>query len=141
LAIGCGRDVGVDIEHIRADFAYEQIAERFFSRNEVAMLRALPLALQPGAFFDCWTRKEAYIKARGEGLSLALDGFDVSLVPEDQAALLSVRDHPEEAARWSVIGLAPGPGYAEALAVEGHDWRLRCWQWTTDVETELEINP
>jgi 4'-phosphopantetheinyl transferase len=128
LAIGRGRAVGVDLECVRADFAYEQIAERFFSPRETATLGSLPPELQPEAFFNCWTRKEAYIKARGEGLSLALDGFEVSLIPGERAALLNVRDDPEETARWSLRELSVGPGYAAALAVEGHDWRLRCWR-------------
>ncbi|HEX8145170.1 MAG TPA: 4'-phosphopantetheinyl transferase superfamily protein [Pyrinomonadaceae bacterium] len=132
LAIGRGRAVGVDIEHIRAEFAHEQIAERFFSQREVSMLRALPENLRPQAFFNCWTRKEAYIKALGEGLSLALDGFDVSLIPGEQAALLSVRDNPGEVARWSLRELAPGEGYAAAMAVEGQDWRLSCWRWARE---------
>ncbi|HEX8139722.1 MAG TPA: 4'-phosphopantetheinyl transferase superfamily protein [Pyrinomonadaceae bacterium] len=129
LAVSRGRALGVDIESIRPDFAHQQIAERFFSEREAATLDALPRSLQPEAFFNCWTRKEAYIKARGEGLSLALDGFDVSLVPGERAALLSVRDDPEEALRWSLRELPIGPGYAGALAVEGHDWRLKCWRW------------
>jgi 4'-phosphopantetheinyl transferase len=129
LAVGRGRDVGVDIECIRANFDHQQIAERFFSPREAATLCALPPNLQPEAFFNCWTRKEAYIKARGEGLSLALDGFDVSLIPGERAALLSVRDDPKETRRWSLRELPICPGYAAALAVEGHDWRLSCWRW------------
>lgn len=129
LAVCRGRAVGVDVESIRPDFVHQQIAERFFSQREAATLSALPAKLQPEAFFNCWTRKEAYIKARGEGLSLALDGFDVSLVPGERAALLSVRDDPQEALRWSLRELSIGPGYAGALAVEGHDWRLKCWRF------------
>ena len=128
VAVGLGRAVGVDIEYIRADVAREQVAERFFSPREVSMLRALPANLQPQAFFNCWTRKEAYIKARGEGLSLPLEDFEVSLVPGERAALLSVRDNPQESARWSLRELDACQGYAAALAVEGHDWHLRCWR-------------
>ena len=93
------------------------------------MLRALPAKLKPEVFFNCWTRKEAYIKARGEGLSLPLDQFDVSLVPGEPAVLLSTRGDPQEASPWSLRELMPGPGYVAALAVEGHGWRLACWQW------------
>ena len=85
--------------------------------------------MQRQAFFLCWTRKEAYIKARGEGLSLPLDQFDVSLVPGEPAALLSTHRNPHEAFRWSLQELTPAPGYAAALAVEGHGWHLACWQW------------
>ncbi|HZG52707.1 MAG TPA: 4'-phosphopantetheinyl transferase superfamily protein, partial [Pyrinomonadaceae bacterium] len=80
-AFARGREVGIDIEHIRADFADDDIAARFFSAREVSMLRALPARARTSAFFNCWTRKEAYIKARGEGLSHPLDQFDVSLTP------------------------------------------------------------
>ncbi|HEX2242050.1 MAG TPA: 4'-phosphopantetheinyl transferase superfamily protein, partial [Gammaproteobacteria bacterium] len=88
-AVTCAREIGIDIECIRSELAYEQIAERFFSPREVAALRTVPTSRQLKAFFDCWTRKEAYIKARGEGLSLPLDRFDVSLAPGEPATLLS----------------------------------------------------
>jgi 4'-phosphopantetheinyl transferase len=124
-----GREVGIDIEHIRLDLAVAEIAEQFFSQREVAKLRALPTEVQRQGFFNCWTRKEAYIKARGEGLSLPLDQFDVSLAPEEPAAILGTQWDPSEASRWSLQELTPGPGYVAALAVEGHGWRLACWQW------------
>ncbi len=123
------RKIGVDLERIRPDLADEKIAERFFSPREVAVLRALPTNMQPEAFFACWTRKEAYLKARGEGLALCLDQFDVSLAPGEPAALLSTNGDPQEVSRWSLQELDPGPGYVAALAVEGHAWQLKCWQW------------
>jgi len=123
------REVGVDIERIRLDFAYEEIAEKFFSPREIAALRALSPSMRQEAFFACWTRKEAYIKARGEGLTLRLDQFDVTLAPGEPALLLGANGDQQEASRWSLRMLTPGPGYVAALAVEGHDWRLKCWQW------------
>ena len=129
FAFARGRDLGVDLEWVRADVAEEQIAERFFSACEVAALRALAAVEQAAAFFNCWTRKEAYIKARGEGLSLPLDQFDVSLAPGEPAALLCTRVMEDEVSRWSMIELAPGAGFKAALVAEGRDWRLRCWQW------------
>jgi 4'-phosphopantetheinyl transferase len=128
-AVTRARDIGIDIERIRPDLAYEQIAEGFFSPREVAALRTVPTSRQLGAFFNCWTRKEAYIKARGEGLSLPLDRFDVSLAPGEPAILLSTVGDPHETSRWSLRELDLAPGYVAALAVEGHDWRLKCWQW------------
>lgn len=125
-----GREIGIDLEYIRPDLASDHVAERFFSRQEVAALRALSPASRLEAFFNCWTRKEAYIKARGEGLSLPLDRFEVSLAPGEPAALVSTPDDPPEASRWSLRELFPGPGYVGAVAVEGHDWRLQCWQWS-----------
>jgi 4'-phosphopantetheinyl transferase len=123
-AVARERDVGVDVEYVRRDMVSESIAERFFSAREVATLRALPAEIQPQAFFNCWTRKEAFIKARGEGLSFPLDRFEVSLDPKEPAALVSVRDDPREASRWSLQALPVEEGYAAALAVEGHAWRL-----------------
>jgi 4'-phosphopantetheinyl transferase len=123
------RDVGIDVERGRADFATRDVAEKFFSPREVAELFGLPESLQCRAFFNCWTRKEAYIKARGMGLSLPLDQFDVSLLPGEPAELLHTSGDPTEASRWCLQELNAGAGYAAALAVAGSGWRLRCWQW------------
>ena len=128
-AVTRGRELGVDLEFIRGDLEAEQIAERFFSQSEIGALRALPPDLRKNAFFLCWTRKEAYIKARGEGLSMPLDQFDVSLIPGEPAALLSTHPDPDEALSWSLTHLSPAPGYAAALATKGRDWTLSCWQW------------
>jgi 4'-phosphopantetheinyl transferase len=106
-----------------------EIAERFFSPQEVAALRPLPTEAQRQAFFRCWTRKEAYIKARGEGLSHPLDQFDVLPVHGKPDAMLRTQRDPSEASRWSLRDLPLAADYAAALAVEGHDWRLACWQW------------
>jgi len=128
-AITRGRELGIDLEYLRSWVSDEQIAERFFSPREVAALRALPDHARQRAFFNCWTRKEAYIKAKGEGLTLRLDQFEVSLVPGEPAALLRTYGDPQEASRWSLRELAPGPGYVAAVAVEGHSWQLKRWQW------------
>ncbi|MBK9945434.1 MAG: 4'-phosphopantetheinyl transferase superfamily protein [Kouleothrix sp.] len=127
-AFSWGRALGVDLEYIRGDIEAEQIAERFFSPAERAALAQLPVAERRQAFFSCWTRKEAYIKAHGLGLALPLDQFDVSLAPGAPARLLATHTDPADAARWSLCALAPGPGWAAALAVAGHAWQLRCWQ-------------
>ncbi len=129
-AVTRGREVGIDLERIRFDLAVAEIAERFFSQREALTLRTLPTEVHRQAFFNCWTRKEAYIKARGEGLSLPLDQFDVSLAPGEPAAILGTQRGPSEACRWSLQELIPGAGYVAALAVEGHGWRLTCWQWS-----------
>jgi len=128
-AVAWGRELGIDIESVREELADRGVAERFFSAPEIALLRTLPEDMWPRAFFNCWTRKEAYIKALGEGLSHPLHEFDVSLVPGEPAALLSTRRDPKEASCWSLCELEAGPDYAAALAVKGHDWRLKCWQW------------
>ncbi len=128
-AVTRGREIGVDLEFIRSDLEAQQIAERFFSHREIVTLRTLPLSLRKYAFFLCWTRKEAYIKARGEGLSMPLDQFDVSMIPGEPAALLSTQPDTDEALRWSLRNLTPDSGYAAALATKGRDWTLSCWQW------------
>src|SRR5258706_5260926 len=128
-AITRERAVGVDIEHMRPGIADIAIAERFFSPHEVAALQALPDAERGLAFFTCWTRKEAYIKARGEGLSLPLDQFEVSLAPGQPASLLKTYWDPQEASRWSLRELYPGLGYVAAVAARGDDWQLKYWQW------------
>ncbi len=124
FAVCRGREVGVDLERIRPEFAGEPVARRFFSPREVAVLQTLPAERRHEAFFVCWTRKEAYLKATGKGLSLPLDCFDVTLAPGEPAALLATRHDPAEVQRWSMRALAPAQGYAGALAVEGRGWRL-----------------
>jgi 4'-phosphopantetheinyl transferase len=127
FAISSGREVGIDVEWVRPEFAGEQIAESFFSRREVLALRSLPPEKQTEAFFNCWTRKEAYIKARGEGLSIPLDKFQVSLTPGEPAELLRVEGDPKETARWIISELMPGTGYVAALAVSGAGWKAHGW--------------
>jgi 4'-phosphopantetheinyl transferase len=119
------REVGVDLEYIREDLAGEKIAERFFSPREIEMLKSVPAELRKEAFFNCWTRKEAYIKARGEGLSMPLDEFDVSLGPGEPPALLLNHKEPAEVTRWTMRSIPVPSGYVAALVVEGHDWRLK----------------
>lgn len=125
------RDIGIDLEYIGRKIELKEIAQRFFSPNEASQLLALPAHLHREAFFNCWTRKEAFIKAKGDGLSLPLDQFEVSLIPNEPAVLLSTHYNPADVTRWSLRTIAPGPGYAGAVVVEGHDWQLKCWQWSS----------
>lgn len=118
LGLALGRAIGVDVEVVRDNVRCESLAERFFSPEEVADLISLPAADRRLAFFRCWTRKEAYIKALGRGLSVPLDGFRVSLLPDQPAALLAVRDEPAEPQRWQFQALDPGSGHLAAVAVE-----------------------
>lgn len=128
------REIGIDVECIRLVSEAEQIAARFFSSRESAQLRALPPEQQQAAFFNCWTRREAYLKALGHGLARPLNEFDVSLVPGEPARLLHIADHPEEASRWFMQELKPAAGYVAALAlplVRGETWRFKQWQWVS----------
>lgn len=129
-----GRAVGVDVECVAAASAGPEIAERFFSADEVASLHGVPPALQRYAFFAGWTRKEAYIKATGAGLFAALDRFTVSLAPGDSAALLDVQDDPAAVSHWTLRELHPGEGYAAAIAAEGLSWQLCCFDWQPSIK-------
>ncbi len=129
-AISRVREIGIDLEHIRPICEAEQIAERFFSDREKAVFRALPSSQKQAAFFNCWTRKEAYLKAIGDGLALPLEQLDVSLSPGEPARLLNIKGDRCAATHWSLQELSPAPGYVAALAVEGHGWRLTRWQWS-----------
>ena len=129
LAVARNRDVGVDVEFRRADFATDEVAQRFFSRSERNQLGAIAPEQKTEAFFNCWTRKEAYIKARGEGLSFPLDQFDVSFAPGAPPALLGNRRDATEVSRWSFEELSPADGYAAALTVEGNFSRLLLWDF------------
>jgi 4'-phosphopantetheinyl transferase len=121
--------VGVDIEQIREDFATEEIAGAFLLAGRGrrhsgpsccgAVVRRSSIA-GPG--------RRLTVKARGEGLSLPLHRFEVSVAPGDPAALLASADDTREPSRWSLRELAPGAGYAAALAVDGHGWRPLCWR-------------
>jgi len=114
-----GRRVGVDIECIRPLPDLDEIAERVFSPEERLALRRLPPARRPEGFFNCWTRKEAYVKAIGSGLAHPLTRFTVSLAPGAPARLEHVDDDPDAPERWRLETLVPDPGHVAAIAVEG----------------------
>jgi len=112
IAVATDASVGVDVECIRAHSADAEIARRFFSAAECDYLRGLPSHLYVDAFFRCWTKKEACLKARGQSLAMPMDR---SSVPEG----------------WSLYTLRPAPGYAGALVIEGTSWRVRQSRWET----------
>lgn len=118
IAVARTRKVGIDVERIRHEMEFESLARRFFSPAEVTGLMSVPPEQRSMAFYNGWTRKEAYIKAHGLGLSLPLDSFDVSLSPKEPASLRATRPDPREAARWALFPLEVAPGYAGALVVE-----------------------
>jgi 4'-phosphopantetheinyl transferase len=129
LGISSGKRVGVDIERIVPNRATEEVARRFFSPSEVDQIVSLPEDQQIPAFYRCWTRKEAYIKTRGEGMSIPLDQFEVSCSPEEIPKILHVQGDRDEASRWSIHHIEPLKGYVAALAVEGHPEGLLLYQW------------
>lgn len=129
MAFCLDAEVGIDVEKKRPLTDGEQIAERFFSASEVAVFKSLSDAQRNEAFFNCWTRKEAYIKAIGEGLSCPLDVFDVTLAPGEPARLLRIRGSAAAAAAWSLFSLEPAEGFGAAVAIPGQNWQLSYWDW------------
>ena len=123
-------EIGVDVERACPNFEYEEIAKQFFSVNEVAALHTIPAERKLDAFYTCWTRKEAYLKAHGQGLSLPLDSFEVSFAPWEPPRLLMTRHEPQARALWRILDLSPGPGYVGALAVREMRCRFRYWEWS-----------
>ena len=124
-------EVGVDVELVRPEFEGDRIAERFFSPAEIEALQARGVA-----FLACWTRKEAFLKARGDGLTLALDSFDVSLAPNQPAALLRTGWSPQECSRWQLLDLSDTEqGQVAALAAPATGWH--CVRHEIDPETLL----
>lgn len=108
-------EVGLDVEKVRRLDSLTEIARKHFSPSEFAALDALQGDARELAFYRCWTRKEAYIKALGEGLSMPLDVFDVSLCEEPR--FLAIRDGKEDAAKWSMLDVSPGPEFVGAAAM------------------------
>lgn len=102
---------------------FTDIARRHFSESEFAALDGLHGTARQLAFYRCWTRKEAYIKALGEGLSMPLDTFDVSL--GEKPELLLCRDGREQPANWSMLDVSPGQDFVAAAALRGKDVQLR----------------
>jgi 4'-phosphopantetheinyl transferase len=128
---GFGREIplGIDIERQRNDFDHLKLAERFFSPYEINALALLSPDEQSVGFYHCWTRKEAFIKAHGEGLSLALDSFDVSLDPDEPASLLATRGDLEPDENWRLINIDPVPGFVGALAISASIQDIRYWNF------------
>lgn len=125
FAFAAEREVGIDIEKIREHFASRDIAKRYFSPQEIAKLDALRPQLYTLGFFQCWTRKEAYIKARGEGLQIPLDSFSVSVEPGCPPEIAF-----SDSERWSMYSFAPFPEFAAAVVAEKSDWTLSLFDAT-----------
>jgi 4'-phosphopantetheinyl transferase len=123
-------EIGIDVERIHDFTDMLQTAESFFSSEEATALGGLPERQQKQGFFNCWTRKEAFIKATGDGLSCPLDEFEVSLVPGEPAGLLSIKNDSRLAAGWSICDVNLPAGYAGAVAIEGKVGNIRYQEWT-----------
>jgi 4'-phosphopantetheinyl transferase len=127
IAVVVGVDIGVDVERIDPRRADPGVAARFFAPAEVEALAGLSGRAWTRGFFDCWTRKEAFVKAVGEGLSYPLDGFEVSVSPDEPARIVRVGGSAALARRWSMAAMDPSPAHAGALVVAGPIGTLRCW--------------
>ena len=127
-ALTRGRQVGVDVERHDSRRVDDDIIRRFFAAGEMRALGALPPAERERAFFDCWTRKEAFVKAVGEGLSFPLDAFEVSVAAGD-ARLLSIRGDGATAAGWTIADVCPAAGYSGAVAIDDDECLVDCFTW------------
>jgi 4'-phosphopantetheinyl transferase len=124
LAFALNREIGIDVEHVRSNSLNAEVVSNYFSDREQQEFRQLAPELRDEAFYLGWTRKEAYLKARGEGLRAGLRSFDVSLNPHEPAVLTS-----DDAERWELHSLRPKAGFVGALVVKGRNCKIQCWQW------------
>ncbi|MCP5095774.1 MAG: 4'-phosphopantetheinyl transferase superfamily protein [Chloroflexi bacterium] len=129
IGVSWNRPLGIDIESVRPLDDGKDIARRFFSKWEYEQFTAVPLSQQPKAFFNCWTRKEAYIKAIGDGLFCPLDSFDVTLTPGTAAKLLRVHGSTKKAALWQLNHLEPRHGFVGAIIAANPKWQLSYFRW------------
>jgi len=118
-------EIGVDVEYRKRLAEIEGIARRFFAPDEVTELMGLPEEERPEGFFNCWTRKEAYIKAVGDGLSLPLDSFEVTLKPGAPARMIALDGSAAAAERWTLHAFIPAPDYAGAIAYQDAERPLK----------------
>jgi 4'-phosphopantetheinyl transferase len=123
LAVAQRREIGIDIELVKEDYAFDEVAARFFTERELAAFRALPVKLQRRAFFKCWTSKEAFLKAKGTGLSGKLDEVEIT-VADDQRVVIDAT-----VPGWTLTELKPGGNYEAALVVEGGLLPINCYRW------------
>ena len=127
-AVAAERELGVDVEYADRPVNTLRIANRFFGAGEAAELSGLQPEDRPLAFYRCWTRKEAYAKAVGEGLRLVLKRFQVARAADDPVSRVHVKGDPSQTGKWAIHDLEPGAGYVAALAVEDRAFRLRLWE-------------
>ena len=123
-------DVGIDLEGDRDSLDYAGLAERICSADELITFQKLPPAEQRAAFFRCWTRKEAFVKAIGKGFSFPLEQVTVSFTPDEPSRILSVQGHSSD--DWSLVDLSPGQGFWGALAVAGKPSLIQGWDYLLD---------
>jgi 4'-phosphopantetheinyl transferase len=126
FAVTKNRSIGVDLEYIRKIPDVQQLAKRFFSKTEYAMISSLPQDKQEEGFLHIWTLKEAYLKATGEGLT-GLEQIEVSMMLDKTSLLDSIKNNPLGVKNWTCAKLIPVTGYVAAVVVEGYDWDLHSY--------------
>jgi 4'-phosphopantetheinyl transferase len=122
-------EVGVDVEEVRVLKDADELVQRFFSAREQAAFRVLPEEQKPLAFFNLWTRKEAWLKATGEGIGRWLSAVEVSFLPGEPSRLLSLPAQAAAPGPWMLRELVPAEGYVGAVAVAAPNIELNCWRW------------
>ncbi|MBC8769913.1 4'-phosphopantetheinyl transferase superfamily protein [Arenibacter sp. BSSL-BM3] len=129
--IGFGKftEMGTDIEKIKSDFNVLDIAGKFFSQSEIKSLTEIPKEEQNRAFFRCWTRKESFIKAKGDGLSLPLDSFSVTLDDDIKARLIETKWNPCEKENWKIFSYVQNDNYIVAVSVQGNVQKIKYRNW------------
>jgi 4'-phosphopantetheinyl transferase len=130
IAIGSEHQLGIDIEKMRADVDTLALAERFFSPRERASLHTLPESLQALGFYACWTRKEAFLKATGQGLSFPLTDFSVTTHPDHRPEIEEIQGDSEARKHWFLSDLSVAEGYRAAVAFNGQSPTLATYLWT-----------
>jgi 4'-phosphopantetheinyl transferase len=122
-------DLGIDLEFVKKDIPFLDIAKHFFSQFEYQELLSTPEISRIQAFYHGWTRKEAFIKAKGKGLSIPLDSFDVSISQGKQPAILRSSDDPMDLKNWKLFDLDTWPDYTSALCIEGEQKKINFYHW------------
>ncbi len=133
-AVAVDQELGIDLERVRTEVDYVGIAQRYFSPQETTALLALPPSCRCEAFFQAWTCKEAYVKARGGAVFQALDQVEVSFALGEITTLMKINGDPHTAANWSLLTLNLDPDYVAALVMSEHRRQIKCWRWRNDWE-------
>ncbi len=127
-----GRKVGVDVERVTSGIMDEQFISYVFSQKELSTIQSLPMDMRTNALFRSWTRKEAFVKALGQGLSYDLKRIDVSAALGEKSIISNQNCYAHSSCCWSLRDIELGPGYAGSIVLEGYNWALKCWKLECD---------
>lgn len=130
MSFSLEHEIGVDVEFNKRSIEIPQVAKSFFSKNETKALLCLPDVQQLSAFYNCWTRKEAFIKAKGGGLSIPLDQFEVSLLPEEKAELRVIKWDQTDVVNWNLQSITVGEDYTGAVIVKNPSALYDYFDWS-----------